>query len=73
MRITDDMKMAYEKGYNAGYREGLKDGNPFTGLAEAITKVVDSMSEAMKDPEFLAMITASRDDDKTDSGLLEDE
>ena len=73
MRITDDMRMAYEKGYNAGYREGLKDGNPFNQMAENVSKAMNSIAERLTDPEFLEFLIKYKEGDKTDSGLLEDE
>ena len=73
MRITEDMRTAYEKGYNAGYKDGLKDGNPFITIAENVSKALESVTERLNDPEFLEFLIKYKEGDKTDSGLLEEE
>lgn len=52
-------KEGYEKGYKEAYEKGLKDGNPFTRLAESLSKVVATVTEYMKDhPEEFEHFTA---------------
>lgn len=45
-------RSGYDEGYNAGYKQGLHDGNPFIAIAEAATKVVNSLAESFADPAF---------------------
>ena len=42
----------YNEGYIAGYKDGLHDGNPFTAIAEAATKVVNELTKSFADPDF---------------------
>lgn len=73
MRLSEDVTRAYEKGYNAGYRAGLVDGNPFIVMAKDFTKIADAVCERLQDPKFIEYLKKYKDDEKTDSGLLEED
>jgi hypothetical protein len=57
----------YDEGYNAGYKQGLHDGNPFIAIAEAATKVTNSLVKTFADPAFQEACRKYVEEQKKDS------
>lgn len=62
----------YKLGYAEGYAKGLHDGNPFNIMIEALSNLVQNISEAVKNnPELLAELNKP-DTDNEDNEELND-
>ena len=58
-------------GFEAGYKKGLYDGNPFNTIFEAVSKLAETLQEAMKNnPEFAEQVRLMKENPEYYDELL---